>query len=191
MMMELLVMIALLIAFSLIAGRARRKRPGEAISGWHQGQGGYTVRLAGLDAAEWNQPAKHRFGFWFNHGKRVKVAVEGLDRSGRVLATVSCRGRDVGERPVRSGPAISRFGNRCQAAGQAAKNEHRGMRGYDQATDPRAWRPKSVRAIVSVLVDAAAADLRAEVSDGAASWMAQAAAGSEAQAGARPCGGMG
>lgn len=33
---------------------------------------GYCVRLAGLDAPEWNQTAKHRFGFCFNQGKRVK-----------------------------------------------------------------------------------------------------------------------
>ena len=43
---------------------------------------GYCVRLASLDAPEWNQPAKHRFGFCFNQGKRVKRAlkreVEGL-----------------------------------------------------------------------------------------------------------------
>ena len=108
-------MIAVLIAFYVIGKalrRARRKRPGDTIKGWARvtdGDGikvrGYTVRLAGLDAPEWNQPAKHRFGFWFNHGKRVKralksevggkrvqVEVEGYDRYGRVLGMVSRRG---------------------------------------------------------------------------------------------------
>ena len=30
------------------------------------------VRLAGLDAPEWDQKAKHQDGYWFNHGRRVK-----------------------------------------------------------------------------------------------------------------------
>ena len=158
--MELLAMIAVLIAFYLIARRARRKRPGDTISGRAQvtdGDGikvrGYRVRLAGLDAPEWNQPAKHRFGFCFNHGKRVKralksevggkrvrVAVEGFDRYGRVLGTVSRRGQDVGEWLVRSGHAIACFDNRYQAAERAARSERLGMWGYEQAIDPRAWR---------------------------------------------------
>ncbi|MDE0000431.1 MAG: hypothetical protein OXQ89_22020, partial [Rhodospirillaceae bacterium] len=33
------------------------------------------VRLAGLDAPEWDQKAKHRDGYWFSHGKRVKSAL--------------------------------------------------------------------------------------------------------------------
>ena len=161
--MELLAMIAVLIAFYVIGKalrRARRKRPGDTIKGWARvtdGDGikvrGYTVRLAGLDAPEWNQPAKHRFGFWFNHGKRVKralkrevggwrvqVKVEGYDRYGRVLGTVSCRGSDVGEWLVRSGHAIACFDNRYKSAEYEARSERRGMWGYAQAIDPRDWR---------------------------------------------------
>ena len=160
--MELLAMIAALVAFYLIAKRARRKRPGDTISGWARvtdGDGlkvaGYKVRLAGLDAPEWNQPAKHRWGFRFNHGKRVRralerevggrrvrVAVEGFDRYGRVLGTVSCRGRDVGEWLVRSGHAIACFDNRYKDAEHAAKSEQCGMWGYEETIDPRAWRRK-------------------------------------------------
>ena len=33
------------------------------------------VRLAGLDAPEWDQKAKHRNGYWFSHGKQVKSAL--------------------------------------------------------------------------------------------------------------------
>ena len=158
--MELLAMIAVLIAFYVIANRARRKRPGDMIKGWARvtdGDGikvrGYRVRLAGLDAPEWNQPAKHRWGFWFNHGKRVKralkrkvggkrvhVEVEGFDRYGRVLGTVSRRGRDVGEWLVRSGHAIACFDRRYESAEREARSERRGMWGYDQAFDPRDWR---------------------------------------------------
>ena len=144
--MELLAMIAVLVAFYVIAKRARRKRPGDTIRG-------YTVRLAGLDAPEWNQPAKHRWGFWFNHGKRVKlalkrevggkrvqVAVEGFDRYGRVLGTVSCRGQDIGEWLVRSGHAIACFDHRYKDAESEAKSERRGMWGYKEVHDPRVWR---------------------------------------------------
>ena len=68
------------------------------------------VRLAGLDAPEWDQRAKHRDGYWFKHGQRVKsaliqeiggkhvrVAVEETDKYGRLLGTVTCNGRDIGE----------------------------------------------------------------------------------------------
>ena len=156
-------LIALAIAAAVLlylAGRRRRKRPGDVIKGWAKvtdGDGvkvrGYTVRLAGLDAPEWNQKAKHRFGFWFNQGKRVKralvrelagrrvqVRVEGYDRYGRALGTVSCRGRDVGEWLVRSGQAIACFDSRYKAAEREAQSERRGMWGYDQAFDLRAWR---------------------------------------------------
>ena len=72
------------------------------------------VRLAGLDAPEWDQKARHRDGYWFNHGKRVKsaliqeiggkhvhVSVESADKFGRLLGTVTYKGRDVGEWLVR------------------------------------------------------------------------------------------
>ena len=156
--MELFLMIAILVAFYLIAKHARRKKPGDTIRGWAKVTdadglkvAGYVVRLAGLDAPEWNQPAKHRWGLWFNHGKRVKralkrevggrrvqVAVEGFDRYGRVLGTVSCRGRDVGEWLVRSGHAIACFDNRYKDAERAARSERCGMWGYKEAYDPRA-----------------------------------------------------
>ena len=160
--MELLAIVAVLILMYLVGRRARRKRPGETISGWAKvtdADGikvkGYTVRLAGLDAPEWNQPAKHRWGFWFNHGKRVKralqahvggrrvrVRVEGFDRYGRVLGTVSCRGSDVGEWLVRSGHAIACFDNRYKGVESEAKSEQRGMWGYREVIDPREWRRK-------------------------------------------------
>ena len=36
---------------------------------------GQEVRFAGLDAPEWDQVAKHRDGYWFRHGNRVKSAL--------------------------------------------------------------------------------------------------------------------
>ncbi|MCY4585708.1 MAG: hypothetical protein OXB98_06670 [Bryobacterales bacterium] len=41
---------------------------------------------------------------------------------------------------VRSGHAIACFDNRYKAVESEAKRERRGMWGYDQAIDPRAWR---------------------------------------------------
>ena len=161
-MIEYLAIVALMLVLYLLGRLRRRKRPGDTIAGWARvtdGDGlkvkGHTVRLAGLDAPEWDQPAKHRWGFTFNHGKRVKqalqariggrrvrVSVEGYDRYGRVLGTVSCRGADVGEWLVRSGHAIACFDNRYKDAEREAKSERRGMWGYREAIDPRQWRRK-------------------------------------------------
>lgn len=83
------------------------------------------VRLIGLDAPEWDQYAQHQKGYWFNHGKKVKnalireiggehvdVFVEGTDRFGRLLGTVTHNGRDVGEWLVREGHAIAAYSGR-------------------------------------------------------------------------------
>ena len=160
--MELLAIAALLIVLHLVGRRARRKRPGGTISGWAKvtdADGikvkGCTVRLAGLDAPQWNQPAKHRRGFRFSHGKRVKralkahvgvrsapVRVEGFDRYGRLPGTVSCGGGDMGEWLVRAGHAIACFDSRYQDAERAARSERSGMWGYEEVIDPREWRLK-------------------------------------------------
>ena len=124
--MELIALAVAVIVLLYLAGRRPRKRPGDVIKGRAKvtdGDGvkvkGYTVRLA---------------------GRRVQVRVEGYDRYGRVLGTVTCRGRDVGEWLVWSGHAIACFDSRYKAAEREAQSERRGMWGYDQAFDPRAWR---------------------------------------------------
>ena len=124
--MELIAVAVALIVLLYLAGRSPRKRRGDVIKGWAKvtdGDGvrvkGYAVRLAGL---------------------RVQVRVEGYDRYGRVIGTVSCRGRDVDEWLVRCGHAISCFDSRYKAAEREAIREKQGMRGYDQAFDPRDWR---------------------------------------------------
>ena len=114
---------------------------------------GYTVRFAALDAPEWDQWAKHSDGTWFKHGRRVKraliravggkrveVAVEGTDRFGRVLGTVTCEGKDVGAWLVRNGHAIAAFGDRYKGVEREAREEKRGLWGHDVAFDPRYWR---------------------------------------------------
>ena len=117
---------------------------------------GYNIRLSGLDAPEWNQPAKHQDGDWFCHGRRVKselikaiggkhvrVKVEGYDKYGRVLGSVTCNGKDVGAWLVRNGLAISAYGDKYEHIEHEARKARRGMWGYDATYDPRVWRNRN------------------------------------------------
>ena len=121
---------------------------------------GEVVRLAGLDAPEWDQIARNRNGEWFNHGAVVKkaliralggqgqevvVRVEGRDRYGRLLGTVSCRGRDIGQWMVRYGLAVAAFDERYREFEIQAQHEGCGMWGYEISFDPRYWRARSER----------------------------------------------
>ena len=117
---------------------------------------GQEIRLAGLDAPEWDQPARHRDGYWFAHGKRVKsalireiggrqvhVAIEDYDRFGRALGTVTCDGRDIGEWLVREGHAIAAYSERYKQVEREARNARRGMWAHARNIDPRAWRHRN------------------------------------------------
>ena len=114
---------------------------------------GYAIRLTGLDAPEWGQVARHQHGYWFNHGKRVKsalinaiggkyvqVAVEGYDKYGRVLGSVTCDGKDVGAWLVQNGYAISAYGDQYKDIEREARLARRGLWGHVETHDPRAWR---------------------------------------------------
>lgn len=114
---------------------------------------GQEVRFAGLDAPEWNQPAKHRNGYWFAHGKRVKsalireiggksvrVIVEDYDKFGRAVGTVTCNGRDIGEWLVSEGHAQALYSDRYKHIEAQAKRGSRGMWGHAVNIDPRNWR---------------------------------------------------
>ncbi len=117
---------------------------------------GQEIRLAGLDAPEWDQPARHRDGYWFAHGKRVKsalireiggrqvhVAIEDYDRFGRALGTVTCDGRDIGEWLVREGHAIAAYSERYKQVEREARNARRGMWAHARNIDPRVWRHRN------------------------------------------------
>ena len=167
--MELFLILAVpagyLILRRLLRGRARGRDPGGTISGRAyvtDGDGlrvkGRTIRLAGLDAPEWDQRARHREGYWFNHGKRVKsalirevggkqvrVAIEDYDKYGRAVGTVTCKGRDVGEWLVRQGHAIAAYSDRYKHVEREAKEAKRGMWGHAQSVDPRAHRHRKRR----------------------------------------------
>ena len=116
------------------------------------------VRLAGLDAPEWDQKARHRDGYWFNHGKRVKsalireiggkhvrVSVESVDKFGRLLGTVTHKGRDIGEWLVREGHAIAAYSDRYMRVEREAREAKRGMWAHAHNFDPRAHRHREPR----------------------------------------------
>ena len=116
------------------------------------------VRLAGLDAPEWDQMAKHGDGYWFNHGKRVKsaliqeiggrhvrVSVEGTDKFGRLLGAVSYKGMDIGEWLVREGHAIAAYDDRYRLVEREAREAKRGMWSHAYNFDPRAHRHREAR----------------------------------------------
>ena len=111
------------------------------------------VRLAGLDAPEWDQKAKHQNGYWFDHGRRVKsaliqrvggkhvsVAAESVDKFGRIVGTVTCEGRDIGEWMVREGHAIAAYHDRYRQLEREAREAKRGMWAHAHNFDPRAHR---------------------------------------------------
>ena len=117
---------------------------------------GQEVRFAGLDAPEFDQVAKHRHGYWFGHGRRVKsslireiggrqvhVAVEDYDKFGRAVGIVTCNGMDVGEWLVREGHAISAYSDRYKHIEREAQQAKRGMWGHAVNIDPRRWRHRS------------------------------------------------
>ncbi|MCE2481332.1 MAG: thermonuclease family protein [Alphaproteobacteria bacterium] len=119
---------------------------------------GQDVRLAGLDAPEWDQKAKHRDGYWFNHGKRVKsalireiggkpvrVSVEGTDKFGRRLGIVTYKGRDIGEWLVREGHAIAAYGDQYLHMERETREAKRGMWAHAHNFDPRAHRHRERR----------------------------------------------
>lgn len=155
----LLVIGASFLLFKLFRGLFK-KRPGATITGKAYVTDGdgikvskYNIRLAGLDAPEWDQLAKHHDGYWFKQGKRVKsaliraiggkhvrVTVEGFDKYGRVLGMVTWKGKDVGARLVRNGLARAAYDDRYKHLEREARRERRGMWGYAEAYDPRAWR---------------------------------------------------
>ena len=114
---------------------------------------GQVVRFAGLDAPEYDQVAKHRDGYWFGHGRRVKralirkiggqqvcVQVEAWDKFGRAVGIVTCDGRDVGEWLVREGHAIAAYGDRYKSVERQARRDGRGMWSHAVNIDPRRWR---------------------------------------------------
>ena len=167
--MELLLILAVpagyLVLRRLLRRPARSVGVGRTISGRAfvtDGDGlrvkGHTIRIAGVDAPEHDQAAQHRDGYWFPHGKRVKselireiggkhvrVSVDGTDRYGRLLGSVTCQGRDIGEWLVREGHAIAAYSDRYKHVEREARKARRGMWGHAHNFDPRDHRRRNPR----------------------------------------------
>ncbi len=132
---------------TIITGEAR------IIDGDGVAVAGHAIRLAGIDAPELDQLAKHRDGYWFNHGqhvkralnreiggKEVRIRVDGYDKYDRVLGIVVHDGRDINEWLVREGHAIAAYSDHYKAVETEARNAQRGMWGHAVVWDPRVWR---------------------------------------------------
>ena len=116
---------------------------------------GIEIRIAGIDAPEWDQLAKHRDGYWFRHGRKVKsaliqeiggktvqVKIEDFDKFGRAVGTVTCGGKDLGEWLVRQGFARALYCDRYEHVEREARLAGRGMWSHQVNIDPRSWRKK-------------------------------------------------
>ena len=115
---------------------------------------GHEIRIAGIDAAEYDQRARSaRTGRWFDEGwwvkkalikkvggRHVKVTVEDRDKFGRLIGHVTCNGEDIGEWLVRDGYAIAAYSDRYKRVEQVARKEKRGRWGFTKAHDPRSHR---------------------------------------------------
>lgn len=123
---------------------------------------GYIIRMTGLDAPEHDQLTQRWDREWFNHGRRVKSALIGKvggkdvevlthdhDKHGRVIGTVFCDGEDVNKWLVLRGYAIAAYEIQYSTAEKWSRKKGLGMWGYAQTIDPRAWRHRTRRWIMS------------------------------------------
>ena len=62
-------------------------------------------------------------------GQHVRIKVEEYDQYDRVLGTVICNDRDVGEWLVSNGHAVAAYGDRYKQVETEARRERRGMWG--------------------------------------------------------------
>ena len=139
---------------------SRRQPTGSTIAGkaWvTDGDGikvnGHEIRISGIDAPEFDQPAIFYSGKSINHGRLVKsvlirkvggkpvtVKVKGYDKYGRVLGEVFCNGEDIGAWLVSNGNAIAAYSDKYKHLQRKAARNRRGMWGFKKFHDPRSWR---------------------------------------------------
>lgn len=114
---------------------------------------GVMVRMIGIDAPEYRQPAVTAMGKHVNHGavaksalhrkiagRPVSVKVTGKDRFGRVLGVVFCEGEDLNAWMVRQGFAMAFMSDRYRREHENARWNRAGMWSYCQAWSPAAWK---------------------------------------------------
>lgn len=110
------------------------------------------IRLAGLDAPEYGQPAVIR-GQTVNHGaiiknrlikliggKSVRVVVTHPDKYRRLVGTVYLGGTDINAHMVNSGWAVAAYGDQYNQQQEFASRNRIGMWNYDSFHDPRVWK---------------------------------------------------
>ena len=123
--------------------------------------GGYTIRLAGIDAPEHKQMATDRDGrpidqgkmakdalFTMVHGEKVRVIIAKRKRTyKRLIGTVYLGKRDICREMVREGFAYSAYGEQYQQEEEEARQEKRGIWAHEGTIPPwlqrknkRRWR---------------------------------------------------
>jgi len=121
---------------------------------------GKKIRLARLDAPEWDQWAIDQRGMKINHGRRVRSALirkiggknvrvtvleSERDPHSRVLGIVTCNGEDVNAWLVRNGYAIAAYGDRYKKEEREARAGNRGQWAYKEKIEPKTWRDHLAR----------------------------------------------
>lgn len=108
--------------------------------------GRHTIRIAGIDAPEWNQPhgrAAKRALASLVRSRRVRCEVTGTDRYGRTLARCYVGDIDIGRRMVQGGHAWAFMSNRYRSEQMAAEAAGRGLWGrWRHPVEPWVWRKK-------------------------------------------------
>ncbi len=117
---------------------------------------GREIRLAGLDAPEYGQPAvihgrtvnhggiiKHRL-IKLIGGKKVRAVITDVDKYHRLIGTVYLGETDINGYMVKSGWAVAAYGNQYNRQQAFAKKNRAGMWNYDSFHDPRTWRTMDV-----------------------------------------------
>lgn len=121
---------------------------------------GREIRLLGIDAPEFLQPAVLDSGEKRNHGllakrelaerigeRKVTVSVEGRDRFGRILGIAWCGGEDLNRWMVASGNAVAFMHRKYRSEERRARKRRRGMWSYREAWVPVDWKHGRKRSI--------------------------------------------
>lgn len=114
---------------------------------------GQEIRVSGVDAPEWDQPARLSNGRCINQGtlstnalkrkiegRRVRVAVESTDSYDRLVSAVFLGGRDIGREMVREGFAWSAYGRQYRGEQREAQQARRGIWAHRETLPPAEWR---------------------------------------------------
>ena len=121
--------------------------------------GGYSIRLAGIDAPERGQMATSEVGAPIDqgkmakealvkkiHGKMVRVTFAKSKRTyGRLIGTVYLDGQDICREMVRKGYAWSAYGEQYRQEEEKAREEKLGIWAHEDAIPPSLFRKNKRR----------------------------------------------